>query len=179
MTISEQVAGAVDILSRGIQESADIIAAQNGINNAEALSLVWRGLLDIYGTASVVETDARTAKWRIRIRLYDMRQPNEPQADTDPELPADAVGTTVLRGLPAVADEVISLANIFHNSPKPLMGMNTEELDRRLRGLRPTLSRRGGNAVWRIPYDTFETWGPGEAHKAAWLARVDVERVTQ
>lgn len=177
MTISDQVSGAVNILARGLQDSADLIAAENGLNNADAVQLIWRGLGAVYSGRSAAEVDGRAAQWRIRIRLYDMRQPDEPQADTDPELPPDQAGTTILRGLPAVADEVMQLANAFHASPRPLKGMNPEELDRRLRGLRPTLSRRKGNAVWRIPYDTFETWRELEGHQAAWLARVDITRV--
>lgn len=176
MTISEQVSGAVDMLARGLQESADIIAAQNALDNAEALRLVWRGLCNKFSTHSPTDIDARTVNWRIRIRLYDQRQPNDPAADTDPELPPDRPGTTILRGLPAVADEVIQLARAFHNSPEPLKGLSTEELDRRLRGLRPTLSRRGGNAVWRLPYDTVDQWREGSP--GSWLARVDIERVT-
>lgn len=115
-----------------------------------------------------LEHDGRAAKWRCRIRLYDALRMEEPQADSDPELDADQPGTMICSGLRGVADTVFQLAMQFHNSPQ-LAGLEPATLDAKIPGLRPTLSRRGGNACWRIKYQT--------PRGAEWLARVDLERV--
>ena len=115
-------------------------------------------------------TDQRAALWRVRVRLYDNVRPDEPEADSDPDFAPDMAGETVLRGLPAVAEHVQHLATAYHEKLEgPITGLETEVLLHRLKGLRPTLSRRGGNGVWRVPY---QVQGAGE-----WLARVDVQRV--
>lgn len=117
-----------------------------------------------------LEHDGRAARWRCRIRLYDDARPGEPAADSDPELPADAAGTVFCAGLKGVADTVLQLAEVFHGTAE-LPGLDPDTLDRKIPGLRPTLSRRGGNACWRLKYTT-----PRGAH---WLARVDLERVEE
>ena len=114
------------------------------------------------------DTDQRAALWRVRVRLYADSGPDEPEADSDPDFAPDMAGETVLRGLPAVAEHVRFLAQEFHSSSETA-GLEIEVLLHRLKGLRPTLSRRGGNGVWRVPYQVD---GAGE-----WLARVDVQRV--
>lgn len=175
MTPTEQIARAVVTLTRNVHEAADYIAAENALDNAQALRLVWEGLAAQFLARSISDTDARAAKWRCRFRLYDQRRPQEPMADSDPELPADQPGTMIITGLPEVAVELGLLAGAFHGTPL-LRGLSQQELDRKLRGLRPTLSRRKGNAVWRVPYDTDQTWRDHRDHLAGWLARVDIER---
>lgn len=120
--------------------------------------------------------DRRAATWRVRVRLYDMTKPEEPQADSDPELDADKPGTLVCAGLKGVADTVAQLAAMFHGTAQ-LPGLETATLDAKIPGLRPTLSRRGGNAVWRLPYDTARTFSASPDHRPIWLARVDLFRV--
>ena len=117
---------------------------------------------------SDLELDKRAAKWRCRIRLY-LGDSSEPQADSDPDLEADAPGTVICAGLRGVADTVIQMAAAFHDAPT-LAGLEPATLDAKIRGLRPTLSRRGGNAVWRLPYTVGDN---------PWLARVDLERVAE
>jgi hypothetical protein len=113
--------------------------------------------------------DRRAARWRVRVRLYLEGNPR-PSADTDPELPDDAPGTTVIAGLPGVAEHVADLARDFHGDAE-LIGLEMPTLRQRLKSLRPTLSRRGGNGVWRIPYMVK---GPNRQLSA--VARVDVIR---
>lgn len=112
--------------------------------------------------------DKRTRPFRARIRLY-CNGADEPDADTDMELPADKPGTLVLRGLPAVAAELAALCAHFHG--QACAGLDAATLRWRLNGLRPTLSRRGGNGVWRVPYDV----AIGKETQP-WLARVDLVR---
>ncbi len=112
--------------------------------------------------------DARTQAWRIRVRLYHRDRRDEPEADSDPDLSPDRQGTTVVHGLPAVAEELSVLASRYHGVE--CIGLEREVLLHKLKSLRPTLSRRGGDAVWRVTYTT----PTGE-----WLARVDVAREPQ
>jgi hypothetical protein len=117
---------------------------------------------------TTIEMDARTVNWCVRIRLYDMRQPNEVQADTDPDLPPGHDGTMIRHGLPGVAEWLIEVATEYHG--EQCGGLDMMRLRHRLKGLRPTLSRRGGNGVWRVPY---------VCSRGEWSARCDVVRVNE
>lgn len=118
---------------------------------------------------SGLEHDKRAVRWRFRIRLYDLLTDDKmPQADTDPELDAAAMGTWEAAGLKGVAESVIQVATAFHNT-QHLPGLELATLEAKIPGLRPTLSRRGGNAVWRIPFTS--------SRGVEWLARVDLERM--
>lgn len=125
--------------------------------------------------------DARHTQWRVRVRLYRAGQ-DTPEADTDPDRPADAPGATVLAGLPAVVEHLRTLAMGWHGSlSSTLTGLELEPLTRKLKSLRTTLGRRGdGTAVWRVPYRVFIQQRIGTSDSVAypidWLARVDVVR---
>ena len=122
--------------------------------------------------------DGRNVRWRARVRLYSATDDfKEPVADSDPELPSDNPGTEILPGLAAVADYLAQLAALYHNTPL-CVGLDTATLDHRLKSLRPTISRRGGNAAWRVPYHTVEHIGEREITRE-WLGRVDIERVEE
>lgn len=115
----------------------------------------------------LLEHDGRAAAWRVRVRLYDLaKSQDDPEADSDTDTAADYPGDMVLRGLPAVADYLAELAQAFHGGP--CAGMDAETMAHRLKSLRPTLSRRGGNARWRVPYSPPTN---GE-----WLAVVNIAR---
>ena len=118
-------------------------------------------------TPAVLEHDGRSAAWRARVRLYDLAKPNEPEADSDPDLPADQPGESVFQGLPGVAAYLTACGLAHHG--EAYAGLDNEVLRHRLKGLRPTLSRNAGHGVWRVPYTT-----PG----GPWMARVDIQRVT-
>lgn len=137
-------------------------------------------------TATAPPVDGRAIDWRVRVRLYRAARLDTPEADSDPDLPAAANGATICYGLPGVADHLRALADGFHG--QPCAGLDQETLRHRLNSLRPTLSRRGGNAVWRVPYTVQppvrdqNRLAPEhvilrELEPQAWLARVDVERV--
>lgn len=124
--------------------------------------------------------DQRTTRWRMRVRLYAAPDMSEPVCDTDAEMAPEAPGQTIVTGLPAMCEELQTLAYAFHDAAMRqgnagVVGLETETLDHRLKSLRPTLYRETGNSpkghgVWRVPYTV-----DGEA----WLARVDVERVDE
>lgn len=130
---------------------------------------------------SALAMDGRAQQWRVRIRLYNMANQNEPEADTDADHAADYPGEMVIAGLPGVAAELAVLTQAFHGVA--CQGMDVETLKHRLKSLRPTLSRRrvaGHNdAVWRVPYKvlTADAFG-GDNRELDWLARVDVIRET-
>jgi len=120
------------------------------------------------GQETPTDPDGRATNWRVRIRLYGPQSATEPEADTDPDLPPDKAGTAVVHGLPGVAEFLRDVATPAH-APSHLSGLEPDTLRHRLKSLRPTLSRRGGNATWRVPYQVdFKDW----------MARVDVEKVT-
>lgn len=124
----------------------------------------------------VAENDARTAQWRVRVRLYNALRMDEPEADSDPDLPPDHPGQTVLNGLPAVAEHLAQLASTYHR--QSCAGLDHASLMHRLKSLRPTISRRGGDATWRVPYRIFQAGAfEGDKREQEWLARVDVERI--
>lgn len=158
------------------QAAVDALANDFNLDNAATAHKLARRINDALGgpDAPVGEADGRTAKWRCRFRIYDTRNLDDVVADSDDGLPPDHPGATVLSGLPNVAAEARELAKIFHEG-KTLVGMSREELDRRLKSVRPTLSRRGGDAAWRVPYETMVDHG-GIVNRRSWLMRVDILR---
>jgi hypothetical protein len=144
------------------------------VDNATALQTIWTGLSANFTPNRNGDADARTAKWRCRFRLYREENGDEPIADTDADQPPDRPGHAVIAGLPNVAAELVGIASGFHGK-SPVVGLSREAMERRLKGLRPTLSRRGGNAVWRVPYRTIENFN-GQSTERGWLMRVDIVR---
>jgi hypothetical protein len=67
-------------------------------------------------TAEVSDADGRSALWQVRVRLYNLARGDEPEADSDPDLPADRMGVTIIRSLPGVAEHVAALASAFHGA---------------------------------------------------------------
>ena len=109
--------------------------------------------------------DTRGTARRVRVRLFPLGGPDtDPAADTAPDLPADQPGSMLVASLPAMAAAVAALCFHFHGV-EGVTGLDKADLDRGIRGLRVTLSRRGGEATWRLPY---------QVHGSKWMARVDV-----
>lgn len=173
--LKEAVSGALAALMGTMREAADAIAADFNLDHAAALSLLGRGIAGHFSepTAGGI-MDGRTASWRCRFRIYDARNVDEPAADTDPELGPGDPGTMVIAGLPNVAATLAQIAVQFHGKDQ-LAGLSSEELHRRLQGLRPTLSRRGGQGTWRVPYDTLQSFNDRTLTRG-WLMRVDIQR---
>lgn len=165
---------AVNTTLGNMQAAADAIARDFNEDNATVLAAIAAAVGDHFSTARGSVMDSRTARWRCRFRIYDAQHMDEPVADSDDELPPDRPGTMLIHGLPNVAVELRALAQGFHGSAA-LVGLSREELDRRLRGLRPTISRNKGRGVWRVPYDTLETFNERSLRRG-WLMRVDILR---
>lgn len=147
---------------------SDLAARISTINPASVAGVITdldaNRLLSITNGETRLETDQRTTKRIVRIRLFPDGA-EEPAADSEPNLPADAGGTWVIDGLPAVALALAQIAFGYHRGAV-MTGLDKETLERRINGLRPTLSRRGGDAVWRVPY---------KVDGLPWSARVDVK----
>lgn len=186
LRLESAYAGATAAILDAVRGAADTIATTYQEDNATVLALLWARVADSFKTRSRNENDGRMSKWRCRFRIYRDNAQDEPYADSDAELPPDRPGTSILTGLPGVADEVAALASVCHPGTV-IVGLSQEELDRKLKGLRPTLSRRGGNATWRVPYSTIEATGTamlarqnGErSSERGWLMRVDIARETE
>jgi hypothetical protein len=175
LRLKSAVSTALVAIMDHMREAADSIAADFNLENGTALQLLGRGIADQFQEPMAGGVmDGRTAKWRCRFRIYSAQKMDEPVADTDPEQTAGEPGTMVIAGLPNVATTLAQIAVQFHGE-RALSGLSTEELNRRLRGLRPTLSRRGGEATWRIPYDSLETFDSRSLTRG-WLMRVDICR---
>lgn len=177
LRLESAYAGATAAILDTVRGAADTIATTYQEDNATVLAMLWARVADSFKTSSRSENDGRMSKWRCRFRIYRDNAQDEPHADSDAELPPDRPGASVLAGLPNVAAEVIALASICHPGTV-IVGLSREELDRKLKGLRPTLSRRGGNAVWRVPYSTLETFDERSSERG-WLMRVDIIRETE
>lgn len=125
--------------------------------------------------------DGRADFWHARLRLYDMEvNPDDPMpgADSDAGLSPDKPGATQIRGLWKVLSNAATQAADYHanflGEPATLRGFDTDTLDRKLRGIRSTLSRNRGRACFRIEYDTADSFRPDPERKPRYLARVDV-----
>lgn len=177
LRLESAYAGATAAILDTLRQSADSIASAYHEDNAMALATLWARVAGCFDIATKGETDGRTAKWRCRFRIYSTMDPDEPAADSDSELPPDRPGETVIFGLPSVAAELVALAGAFHGR-SVVKGLSRDELARRINALRPTLSRRRGNAVWRVPYTTIEIFNERTTERG-WLMRVDIVRETE
>jgi hypothetical protein len=107
----------------------------------------------------------------LRVRLYDITQPDEPEADSDSDLAPGLPGTTIVRGLLAVTQLLSDLASTFHGDA--CAGLNKKTLARKVGSLRTQLSCRGdGHGTLRAYYEVTRRFGV--RHK---LAVCDVMRI--
>jgi len=173
MDSAEAIARAVVILKGQLEQHAAAISADYNLENGATEQLIFGGLAFHFHVPASLDNDNRAAYWRCRFRFYKHGR-DEPEQDTDSELPPDAPGTEIIRGLPAVATALLDYARVVHGNVA-LNGLSTGTLRESLRSLRPTLSRRKGNATWRLLYNTFETFTDGKG-PPGWLARVDLLR---
>lgn len=116
--------------------------------------------------------DGRAGWWRFRLRIYDQRlDSSTPIVDSDPALPVDAPGEELVRGLWKLVTDAAAAAHDFHG-PGELIGMTQQNLEKKIRGIRPTLSRCEGRATMRIEYDTEESYHAFKPPR--FLARIDI-----
>lgn len=162
----EDLATRVELCKLDITDAIKAAANSAGVSVETAYAAFAAVLRPWLRTQGAVITDGRTNKWRVRVRLFDSVHPNDAAADTDPDLGPSESGVEIIAGLPNVAGFVAEIATSYHQTT--CVGLDGPTMRHKLKGLRPTLSRRGGNAVWRLPY---------RAAEQEWLARVDIERV--
>lgn len=123
------------------------------------------------------QLDGRAGWWSYRVRLYDMETaPHDPIADSDAGLAADLPGADRIRGLWKVLSEAATAAMDFH-ATTTLHGFSQDDQERKLRGIRPTLSRNRGRATIRVPYDTNASHTAAPGHTPRYLARIDILRL--
>lgn len=146
-----------DVIKQGAEALSDNLSDRERI-----YSQILAGVHDLRPGGRV---DNRVAKWAIRIRLYS-NESAEPLADTQPDAPPDQVGDWIVDGLPGAAAALQNVASEFHLGTT-IRGLDTARLKKGIKGLRPTLSRNSGQAVWRVYYDAADT---------PWTARIDVTR---
>lgn len=121
--------------------------------------------------------DGRAGWWSFRVRLYDMTVNRaEPICDSDADREADQPGAEVVRGMWKVAHEAAEAAAQWHGSV--LRGVSDAVLEKKIRGLRPTLSRNNGRATMRIPYDTLESF-QDKPDTERYMIRVDILRADE
>jgi len=114
-----------------------------------------------------LEKDKRASYWRVRLKLFKSSDGGL-EADSDPELPLEEPGATVVRGLPGVAEWAGELVEAFHGGRgETAKWLDNATTQKRLKSLRPTLSRKHGKAVWRVDY---------EVNGEAWRALIDIVR---
>lgn len=117
--------------------------------------------------AAQLEGDKRAGYWRVRLRLFSNGS-GALEADSDPELPTDQPGATVVRGLPGVAEWAGDLLAAFHASRQEQAAwLDNATVQKKLKSLRPTLSRTHGKATWRVDY---------QVDSAPWRALIEIER---
>lgn len=123
------------------------------------------------------ELDGRTKAYRTRLRLYDTHAPSadDPMAGADSAegYPADHPGVDTVRGTPTALTEASALAHAYHTCG--LHGLDHETLERKGRNLRTDMTRNGGWAVVRLPYDTAESFTEGR-QPPRYLLRLDIRR---
>lgn len=123
--------------------------------------------------------DERAGWWRFRVRLYDMElDKDSPMADSDSDLEPDQPGREIVRGLPLILHKMATAAFEWHGGEQ-LKGLGGDALERKTRGVRPTLSRNAGRATVRIEYDTLDSFSENPGHVPRYLARVDILKTAE
>lgn len=147
---------------------------------AALIGVSTRLLLDHVGKAMMDPTtntfrDGRAVDWRARIRIYDEAKMDQPEGDTDPDLPADAPGAMVLHGLPSVLGVVMDVVSRHHGSAA--LGINRASLQRKIASLRTQISNaRRDSGKFTVDYQVVEHKF-GRAMDRNMTLRCDVVRV--
>lgn len=122
------------------------------------------------------QLDGRADWWKFRVRVYDQRRAgssaSDPVVDSNgPDADPGGDGIDKVRGLDRVMSELATGLHTFHDAG-PLRGMSKDDLDKKVRGIRPRLSAAKGRATMRIEYDTTESFAEGKTPR--FMARVDL-----
>lgn len=157
-------------LLQQMQDSAAEIEAAGGPNQAAAYADILRTVRTMHKTAgSPGALDGRTTAWRVRLQIFGPDGSLEADSDAD-NGDIQAPGETIIHGVKPVADWAAAAALAFHaeRGETVTSGLDQSLLYHKINSLRPTLSRNGGKATWRIPYVV------GENEK--WLVYIPIAR---
>lgn len=167
MSVYEYVDPTVQQMDSLFWSLLPVVAEQAGITPDDALyhmRRAWGDRLKAYKSHLAVDfrDDGRAAAWRVRMMIWktdELDQPGERVADSDPAAAFNeqhiAPGSTIIMGLPAVADWARDLALSCHAARDPgatIDGLEPAELTRKLKSLRVALSNSGGRSAWRLRY---------------------------
>lgn len=125
------------------------------------------------------EDDGRLVSFTVRLRAYDLQGPSgniDPVYDSAPEREPDHPGVDVIAGVRNILTECAHELSLFHG--QALLGLTPEYLDKKERGIRPTLSRTGGRGRMTLDYDTKESLSLSGG-EPRYRARIDVNRLNQ
>lgn len=114
--------------------------------------------------------------WRTRARIYDNRDIETPEADSDPDRPITAPGAEVIRSLTEVAAWACALARMHHGTPCMGLGKNQT---RAIQTVRNMIYRRGdGTGTMTIHYTTKRMVFAHQTPEARYMTlRVDLVRI--
>lgn len=144
-----------------------VVAEQTGVADTDAFAHMRRawieGLRELrISNAIDYRADGRAAAWRVRLIIWRTDQNEQAQdriADSDPRGVFETYeidpGSTIIYGLPAVADWALDLITACHaarDAAGTIEGLSASALASRIKSLRVALSKSGGKSVWRLRY---------------------------
>lgn len=162
MTIYEVTDPTATEMERLFWSLVPVVAEQAKVTEADAIyhmRRAWGDRVKAIRTHQAVDfrDDGRSAAWRVRLIVLRVGPEGQEEiwADSDAGARFDdrqiAPGSTVVYGLPAVADWVRELVMQCH-AGETLDGIGADALTNKIKSLRVALSNAGGETVWRIRY---------------------------
>lgn len=121
--------------------------------------------------------DARLVSFTVRLRAYDLQsagREDDPVYDSAEGYPADHPGVDVIAGVRNVLTECVHELSVFH--VQALRDLTSDYLDKKERGIRPTLSRTSGRGKITLEYNTAQSFTDGR-QAPRYRARIDLNRV--
>lgn len=158
MTIYETVDGATAEVMRAFWSAVTIVAEQAQVTEADAMMHMRRSVTDRVKAAKPTELvdytpDGRSALWRVRLTIWTGNTADDQSlfADTDAPHPYERPGSTLIQGLPGVAEWAWDLIQQAHPGAA-FQDISGPIIKHKLRTLRVALSNQGGEVVWRLRY---------------------------
>lgn len=159
MSIYEYVDPTADEATALFWSLVPVVAEQAGVTAEDAvfhMRRAWADRLKAIRTHQGIDfrDDGRAAAWRVRLTIWRIRGTDDQQecvADTDPQLPFERDGATIIYGLGAVSAWVRELCAQAHPT-STLEGLSEATLANKLKSLRVALSTQHGSCIWRLRY---------------------------
>lgn len=156
-----------------VRRCTDIIAAEAKLIDVSPRTL-HKEVAAVLGENAI--GDGRACDWYVRVRLWDSTSVNaDPEADTDPDAPADYRGKEIVHGLPSAAHFAAEMASKYHKTAPS--GIGAAILKRKISSLRTQLSNsKRDNGWFNADYEVVETKF-GSSYLRRMLLRCDVTKV--